>query len=142
MGKEEIDSKEVNDALHMLLHCALQDTEYETQKEQFDIVISYINKLEVDNSNYKAAALKNDDYYKEVCNKNKELEKENKKYIVKLTDEEYRRVIEAAQKDCVPKSLIKEKIEELKEIADEDNQDEYIKIQVLQDLLERSGEDE
>ena len=35
----------------------------------------------------------------------------------------------------IPKSKVKEKIEELKEIADEDNQDEYIKIQVLQDLL-------
>lgn len=42
----------------------------------------------------------------------------------------------------IPKSKVKEKIEKLKEIADEDNQDEYIKIQVLQDLLERSREDE
>lgn len=42
----EIDSKEANDALHMLLHCALKDTEYETQKEQFEIVNSYIKKIE------------------------------------------------------------------------------------------------
>ena len=28
-------NKEVSDALHMLLHCALKDTEFETQKEQF-----------------------------------------------------------------------------------------------------------
>lgn len=39
------------------------------------------------------------------------------------------------QKDYIPTSLVKEKIEELKEIADEDNKDEYIKIQVLQELL-------
>ena len=36
----------------------------------------------------------------------------------------------------IPKSKIKEKIEELKEIADEDNMDEFIKIRVLQELLE------
>lgn len=43
---EKIDNKEVSDALHMLLHCSLKDTEYETQKEQFEIVNSYINQLE------------------------------------------------------------------------------------------------
>lgn len=40
-----------------------------------------------------------------------------------------------AHKNSIPTSLVKEKIEELKEIADEDNQDEYIKIEVLQELL-------
>ena len=39
-------NKEVIDALHMLLHCSLKDTEYKTQKKQFRIVKSYINKLE------------------------------------------------------------------------------------------------
>ena len=37
--------------------------------------------------------------------------------------------------DYIPKSLIKEKIEELKEIADEDNLDDFIRIQVLEELL-------
>lgn len=50
--------------------------------------------------------------------------------------------IKILRQEYIPKSKVKEKIEELKEIADEDNQDEYIKIQVLQDLLERSREDE
>lgn len=38
--------KEVSDALHVLLHCALKDKEYETQKEQFSFVYDYIFKLE------------------------------------------------------------------------------------------------
>lgn len=43
---EEVDNKEVTDALHMLLHCALKDKEYETQKEQFYIVNNYLKELE------------------------------------------------------------------------------------------------
>ena len=45
-------SEEVSDALHMLLHCSLKDTEYETQKEQFKIVYDYIIDLEkrIDNA--------------------------------------------------------------------------------------------
>ena len=39
-------NKEVIDALSMLLHCALKDTTYETQKEQFNFVITYIEDLE------------------------------------------------------------------------------------------------
>jgi hypothetical protein len=38
-------NKEVIDALSMLLHCALKDTTYETQKEQFNFVITYIEDL-------------------------------------------------------------------------------------------------
>lgn len=49
----EIDNKEVNDALHMLLHCALKNTEYETQKQQFQIVNAYIKQLEEENKNCK-----------------------------------------------------------------------------------------
>lgn len=44
-------------------------------------------------------------------------------------------LVTIAYKSSIPTSLVKEKIEELKEIADEDNKDEYIKIQVLQELL-------
>lgn len=42
---------------------------------------------------------------------------------------------EKFENNFIPKSKVKKKIEELKEIADEDNQDEYIKIQVLQEVL-------
>ena len=38
-------NKEVSDALHMLLHCALKDKEFETQKEQFEIVYKHIEGL-------------------------------------------------------------------------------------------------
>lgn len=37
--------KEVNDALHMLLHCALKDKEFETQKEQFEFIYKHIEEL-------------------------------------------------------------------------------------------------
>ena len=37
----------------------------------------------------------------------------------------------------IPVALVEEKIEELKEKADEDNKEEYIKIQALQELLEK-----
>ena len=39
-------NKEVNDALHFLLHCALKDKEFDTQKKQFFLVHSYITRLE------------------------------------------------------------------------------------------------
>lgn len=39
-------SKEIEDALHMLLHCSLKDTEYETQFEQYKIVRNYITNLQ------------------------------------------------------------------------------------------------
>lgn len=42
----EIKNKEVDDALHMLLHCSLKDHEYKIQKEQFDIIHDYIKELE------------------------------------------------------------------------------------------------
>lgn len=38
--------KEIEDALHMLLHCSLKDTEYETQVEQYKIVRNYITNLQ------------------------------------------------------------------------------------------------
>lgn len=46
-------NKEVSDALHMLLHCSLKDTEYNTQINQFNIVYKYINKLEQENKQLK-----------------------------------------------------------------------------------------
>ena len=53
MEEKETDSKEVSDALHMLLHCSLKDTEFETQKEQFEIVNAYIKQLEEENKELK-----------------------------------------------------------------------------------------
>lgn len=46
-------------------------------------------------------------YFDKLVEKIKELEEENKKHIVRLTDKEYRRVIDIAQKDIL-KQLIDE----------------------------------
>lgn len=46
-------NKEIIDALYMLLHCSLKDTEYETQKEQFKAVYDYICSLEQENAKAK-----------------------------------------------------------------------------------------
>ena len=81
----EIDNKEVSDALHMLLHCSLKDIEYQTQKQQFQIVNAYIKQLEEENQSKQKAY---DDCY---C--------EYKHY---------------KQFDSIPKSKVKEKIEEYK----------------------------
>ena len=44
-------NKEIEDALHTLLHCSLKDTEYETQVEQYKIVRNYITNLQQENQN-------------------------------------------------------------------------------------------
>lgn len=59
-------NKEIEDALNMLLHCSLKDTEYETQVEQYKIVRNYITNLQQENQKYK-----------EVINKLKNKTKEN-----------------------------------------------------------------
>lgn len=46
MELKRLDNKEVEDALHMLLHCAVKDKQYETQREQFYLVYKYIQELE------------------------------------------------------------------------------------------------
>ena len=44
-----IKNKEVTDALCLLLHCSLKDEKYETQKQQFDLIYNYIEKIERQN---------------------------------------------------------------------------------------------
>ena len=51
-------NKEIDDALHMLLHCSLKDTEYETQLEQYKIVRNYITNLQQENKKYKEVIFK------------------------------------------------------------------------------------
>lgn len=46
-------NKEIEDALHMLLHCSLKDTEYETQVEQYKIVRKYITNLQQESKKQK-----------------------------------------------------------------------------------------
>lgn len=64
----------------------------------------------------------------------RKLEQESKKYLIKLTDEEYRRVVENAQKDCISKSKIKE-IRDKAEVMDY-----YTLPNVIDDLNELLGE--
>lgn len=80
--------------------------------------LNYIEKLEQENNNYKAAALKNDDLYKEVCNKNKELENDlTSVYISGVYDERKKWQLK-----------IKEKIEELdNRIKSNTTEEEYKK---------------
>lgn len=47
-------NKEIEDALHTLLHCSLKDTEYETQFEQYKIVRDYITNLQQENKQLKS----------------------------------------------------------------------------------------
>ena len=55
----EIDSKEASDALYMLWHCALINKEFETQKQQFQIVNAYIKQLEEENKKLKKYDIRN-----------------------------------------------------------------------------------
>ena len=55
------------------------------------------------------------EYINEIIDRNKELEEENEKYIVQLTDEQYRKLVDNIRNDVNKewKSLVKEKIEEI-----------------------------
>lgn len=55
--------------------------------------------------------------YKRALKENEELKSNNEKYIIHLTDEQYKTVIEIAQNDINQKWIqkVKDKIEELKE---------------------------
>ena len=84
--------------------------------------------------------------YKRVLKENEELKSNNEKYIIHLTDEQYKTVIENAQNDINQKWIqkVKDKIEEIDKIyndipEDEGNFAKAILIkekQVLQELLE------
>lgn len=47
-------NKEVHDALSFLLNCSLKDKFMKTQKENFDIIFTYIKKLEQNNQQLNA----------------------------------------------------------------------------------------
>lgn len=106
----EIDNKEVNDALHMLLHCALKNTEYETQKQQFQIVNAYIKQLEEENKELLEVRIS-----ASANNRIMELEEENKSKQ-KAYDDCYCEYKHYKQFDSIPKSKVKEKIEELNNV--------------------------
>lgn len=47
-------NKEIHDALSFLLKCSLKDKTMVTQKENFDIIFTYIKKLEQNNEQLNA----------------------------------------------------------------------------------------
>lgn len=99
----EIDDKEASDALHMLLHCALTNKDFETQKQQFQIVNAYIKQLEEENKKLKK--VKSDELII------------NNPWLFDYLNESY-----------IFKGKIKEKIEELdKRIKSNVTEDEYKK---------------
>ena len=101
----EIDDKEASDALHMLFHCALTNKDFETQKQQFQIVNAYIKQLEEENEEWQRA-------YQEEKEKQFELLRENKKmaeeYLVNNPG-----MAKYLNDNYIFKSKVIEKIEEL-----------------------------
>ena len=66
-------NKEIEDALHTLLHCSLKDTEYETQVEQYKIVRNYITNLQQENKKLNGAIQTYDILLKANAEENKQL---------------------------------------------------------------------
>lgn len=69
-----------------------------------------------------------------------EIIESNKNKIIHLSDEEYRRVIDAAQKDCILKDKVKEMIKDIKEAQELEKGATYeclvAQEEILEELLE------
>ena len=102
----------------------------------------------VNPSNLSEEGLKLFNKINEIIDRNKELEEKDKYYnkLIKLaqtiTDESLKEALEEFEKDYIPKSKIKEKIEELnRKIKYEDNEKVIIWLHkqrnILQELLEK-----
>lgn len=103
----EIDDKEVRDALHMLLHCALTNKDFETQKQQFQIVNAYIKQLEEENKNMAEEYLVNNPGMAKYLNDN---------YIFKSKIESKIKVLETLQKEFPNNEELRIKIIAYKEL--------------------------
>ena len=109
----EIDDKEASDALHMLLHCALANKDFETQKQQFQIVNAYIKQLEEENKQLKEYIVKAPNLDEMTAVQYTKIQEEA--YIMGRAKEQ-QRAKEIIHNDYIPKSKVKEKIEEIKRI--------------------------
>lgn len=115
---------------------------YKTAKQETERLICEIEEITITHRAYTAECLRR------VLKENEELKSNNEKYIIHLTDEQYKTVIENAQNDINQKWIqkVKDKIEELQKgplKINENNKYYYeteaynkIIIQVLQELLE------
>ena len=77
-----------------------------------------------------------------VVDRVKELEEENKKYIVQLTDEQYRNLVDVIRKEVKKEfeQKVKDKIEELKNAKRETTRENWhyiytIQLKILEELL-------
>ena len=98
-------NKEIEDALHTLLHCSLKDTEYETQVEQYKIVRKYITNLQQENKKYKEV----------IDNLKMRISARIKKYEQKIDNE----IDMGSKGDCFKICRYEENIKFLKDILKE-----------------------
>lgn len=131
--EEDIKYEEVQDALCVLLHCSLKDKEYETQKQQFDSVMNYIDRLQKENEKLK----------EEIMESNLKVigtEEYTKASMGEIIENYY-----TANEDCIPKSVIQDEIEELESKLNVNNnirlytlKDSYeLQMTVLEELLNK-----
>ena len=113
---------------------------YKTAKQETERLICEIEEITITHRAYTAECLRR------VLKENEELKSNNEKYIIHLTDEQYKTVIENAQNDINQKWIqkVKDKIEEYKNMLKTCNKAKDIdrikaineRILELQELLE------
>ena len=122
-------NKEIEDALHTLLHCSLKDTEYETQVEQYKIVRNYITNLEQENEKLK-------ENYERIYNENCILREKHKINDIDLLDENYKlkEVINKANNELI--TLIQTIMKQPSKNVEEDN---YLlnRLEIISNILIR-----
>ena len=144
--------KEDIEILEKLISTMKSDRKLFNEKIDKEIYTFFINALEHILSDYKRVLQENEYMHNELdkqqtkinkyAKENEELKSNNEKYIIHLTDEQYKTVIENAQNDINQKLIqkVKDKIEELDiailecEYSDDDSE-EYKK-EVEKDKLE------
>ena len=122
-------NKEIEDALHTLLHCSLKDTEYETQREQFEFIYKYIENLEEENQELKKQLEEKENIacnWKDSCLENagkiEELENQQKEFI-KYLEEEKDRLASVCSSICEDKfDEADDILQKYKEIIGDDNE--------------------
>ena len=90
-------NKEIEDALHTLLHCSLKDTDYETQVEQYKLVRDYITNLKKENKQLNSLVNSCQEEIERLTKENQELKSklelyENGVYFSSKVDEKDKQI--------------------------------------------------
>ena len=90
-------NREIEDALHTLLHCSLKDTEYETQVEQYKLVRDYITNLKKENKQLNSLVNSCQEEIERLTKENQELKSklelyENGVYFSSKVDEKDKQI--------------------------------------------------